>query len=320
MENRVPTFLSGQRLSVEDYCRNLDHIARNGIAGISFTGGEPTLNPDLVALVRHAATAFERVELTSNGLNLREMLPDLAKHLHLLKVSLDTTDPLLVRKLTRGSAKEFSRASNGVKQACQLGLTVGVNAVVMRSTIDGIDGLIEFCRNINANGYPGRVYLSLLDFYYSSEQRQTWEREFVPIESVARQFDARYGPRVAQERFGCTFYWFDADGVIVRFKDSLGATQRAAKCQGCKHYCQEGIYGIKHSVEGWVTSCPNGEPALGAHLAQGITDDEADALLRPLMEDIRAAAPDRASFSTMLSTHLLRPEFATAVLSEVSWD
>jgi molybdenum cofactor biosynthesis enzyme MoaA len=309
MENRVPKHLAGMRLSTVEYCRNLDHIARNGIRGISFTGGEPTLNPDLPLLVRHAARAFERVELTSNGFHLREMLPALAPHLHLLKVSLDATDEAANSAIIRGPSGEAAKACAAVVEACRLGLRVGVNAVLMRSTRAEIESVMAFCRDVNRRQYAGRAYVSVLDFYYSPEQRALWEREFVPIDELARQFEIRYGPRTTQERFGCSFYWFDANGVEVRFKDSLGATHRAPKCQKCHSYCQEGIYGLKHSVEGWVTCCPNGEVALGAHLASGVSDDQADVLLAPLIRDVRDAAPDGASFDTLVRTHSLKPSF-----------
>jgi molybdenum cofactor biosynthesis enzyme MoaA len=307
MENRVPFTLAGHRLSTLDYCRNLAHIARNGITGISFTGGEPTLNPELSILVQQAAKIFNRVELTSNGFRLLEVLPEIASYLSLLKVSLDTIDESMNSKITRGPRSEAAKACAAIEEACRLGVHVGVNVVVLRSFADQIDQIVAFCRRINAKGYAGNAYVSLLDFYYSPEQRAIWQTEFVPIEFVARGFENRYGPRTAQDRFGCTFYWFDADGVEIRLKDSLEATHRGHRCHECKLFCQEGIYALKHSVEGWVTYCPTGEPSYGAHLAPSLTDGEADAVLNPFIVDIRCAVPDRSSFETMLRTHALRP-------------
>jgi len=306
MENRVPPHLAGRRLTAEQYSQNLAHIARNGITGVSFTGGEPTLNPELPQLVRSAAQMFERVELTSNGFRLLAMLPLLAPHLDVLKISLDTMDPVLGSHITQSAQDEVKRATDCIVEACKLGLTVGVNVVVLRSTVNEIDAILAFCRHINGQGYPGRVYVSLLDFYYSPEQRRTWETEFITIEALAQDFEDRYGRRTAQQRFGCTFYWFNADGVEVRFKDSLGATHRAQKCTNCKHYCQEGIYGLKHSVEGWVTSCPNGDPLLGVHLTPGLGDEQVDDLIYPLIRDIRTAHPTPDSFDTLLRIHNLK--------------
>jgi len=302
MENRVPAHMRGQILDVDDYSTNLAHLARNGLRGVSFTGGEPTLNPDLPALVARAANIFDRVELTSNGRFFREMLPALAPHLDVLKISLDAVDPV-VRSITQGTDAELDRAVGSIFAGCAAGLRVGVNVVVMRSTVDHINGVIELVRALNAKGLPGTAYVSLLDFYYSEERRAVWQEEFFPIEELATRFTARYGPSEAQDRFGCRFFWFDADGVQVRFKDSQGATHRAPKCRGCHRYCQEGIYGLKHSAEGWVTTCPTGDPMFGFHLAPGLGADEADRRIASLLRDIQFAHPDPHSFATMLETH-----------------
>lgn len=307
MENRVPAHLSGRLLTVTEYCRNLDHLARNGLKGIAFTGGEPTLNPNLPELIRFAANIFERVELTSNGRHLYEMLPRIVPHLNLLKVSLDTTDPAFAQEITNGTIREVDRAVTAIRGACALGLKVAINAVLMRSNLAEIGQIIELCRDINRHGYAGKAYVSLLDFFYSNEKRAIWESEFVPASELATGFEQRFGPKLVQNRFGCTFYWFTADGVDVRFKDSLGATHRAEKCRRCTLYCQEGIYGVKHSVEGWVTTCPTGDPRYGAHLAPGLNDAEADATLAPLLRDIAEARPDTSSFKTMIERHNLNP-------------
>lgn len=307
MENRVPPGLRGRRLTVGDYCSNLSHLARSGLRGISFTGGEPTLNPDLPELVARARRLFDRVELTTNGRRLPEMLPALAPHLDLLKVSLDAVDPELVRGITRGTPWEADRAVASIRAGCAAGLPVGVNVVLMRSTIDQVDPVIDLCRAVNAEGHRGKAYVSVLDFYFSQERRALWEREFQPLEELESRFTARYGPSVVQERFGCRFFWFDAGGVQVRFKDSHGATHRAPKCRRCTRSCQEGVFALKHSVEGWVTTCPTGDPAFGVHLSAGLDPEEADRRLAPLLQDIANARPDPMTFATMLATHGLAP-------------
>ncbi len=307
MENRVPETLRGRVLSADDYIANLRHLARNGLRGVAFTGGEPTLNKDLPRIVSAASNIFERVELTTNGRFLAEMLPDLVPHLSLLKVSLDSVELQQVRSITNGTSLESKRAIAAIRAGCAAGLPVGINVVVMRSTVNQIERIIDLCRMINSQGYPGKAYVSLLDFYYSDECRTTWEREFLPLSELVPVFTSKYGPSISQERFGCQFFWFDSNGVKIRFKDSVGATHRALKCQNCRRYCQEGIYGLKLSIEGWVTTCPTGDPEYGVYLPSGISAHDADQRLASLLEDIRSAHLDSNSFATMLKTHGLRP-------------
>lgn len=307
MENRVPEILRGHDLSADDYISNLRHLARNGLRGVAFTGGEPTLNHDLPRIVAAASSIFERVELTTNGRFLPEMLPDLAPYLNLLKVSLDAAELQRVMSITNGTSLESERAIASIRTGCAAGLRVGINVVVMGSTVDQIDRIIELCREINSQGFPGNAYVSLLDFYYSEERRTMWEREFLPLSELVPRFTSKNSPSIAQIRFGCRFYWFDINGVQIRFKDSIGITHRALKCQDCRRYCQEGIYGLKLSIEGWVTTCPTGDPDYGIHLVSGISDHDADQRLAPLLQDIRSAHPDSNSFITMLNKHGLRP-------------
>lgn len=307
MENRVPDTLRGCRLSADDYISNLKHLARQGLRGVAFTGGEPTLNPDLPLIVKAASNLFERVELTTNGRFLVEMLPEFAPHLDLLKVSLDAVELQKVRTITNGTSFESQHAITSIRAACEAGLRVGINVVVMRSTVDQIDKIIDFCREINLQGFSGKAYVSLLDFYYSEERRATWEQEFLPLSELASVFSDKFGPSTTQERFGCQFFWFETNGVQIRFKDSIGATHRASKCTDCRRYCQEGIYGLKHSIEGWVTTCPTGDPDYGVYLHPGVSNQDADLRLGPLLQALGEARPNPHSFITMLNTHRLRP-------------
>jgi molybdenum cofactor biosynthesis enzyme MoaA len=303
MENYVPAEFRGKKLSLSSYVRNLGHLARNGIRNISFTGGEPTLNPALPVLVAEAARLFDRVEVTTNGFRLAEYLAELAPNLSLLKVSLDAVEPRAVAMLTQGSVDEAKRAVDSIRAGCMIGLRVGVNCVLLRSNRDQIGPLLEVCRSINSEGFPGRCYVSVLDFYYTPERRETWLSEFVPVHQVMAALTGEYGSPTIEDRFGCRFFWIDAGGVEVRFKDSYGATQRAQKCHGCKQYCQEGIYGLKHSIEGWVTTCPSSDSALGVRLYESITDHEADHALEQLLRDIETAQPNSDAFEVMLRTH-----------------
>lgn len=308
MENQVPILLKSQQLKVDEYCINLTHLARNGVQGVSFTGGEPTLNPELPGIVAAARNLFERVELTTNGLHLLKMLPNLLPNLDVIKVSLDAVDREMVHKITGGIPNEVGRAIQAIQASCEAGMQVGVNMVVMRSNISQIQEIINLCRDINKAG-SGTVYVSLLDFYYSTEKKSQWEKEFVPLDFLEKIFTKLYGHPIKQVRFGCRFFWFDAHGVKIRFKDSFSATHRAAKCHNCHLYCQEGIYGLKHSIEGWVTTCPTGELNYGVHLSPGLSNNEADARLSRLLLDIRTAQPDSNSFKTLLRTHNLTPKY-----------
>ena len=303
MENRVPNYLSGATLKPKAYMRCLEHIARQGILGVSFTGGEPTLNRDLPWIVKKARQLFDRVEITTNGYRLVEILPQLAHNLDVVKVSLDTLDQERFEQLTSGGRDSFHRALTTIETAAESGIRVGINVVAMRSTIGHIPDVIDFASKLNKRLDERIVYVSVLDFYYSPSRRHFWEKNFVPMEQLVPEFRKLYGNPVIHERFGCRFCWFDGGAVDIRLKDSFAATYRAPKCTNCPHYCQEGIYGLKLSAEGWVTTCPTGDPDYGVQLFDDMTIQRADAILAPLISDIRQSDLEYGSFEKMLRLH-----------------
>lgn len=306
MENKVPPRLRGQRLSVDAYCRNLDRLARNGIRAISFTGGEPSLNPDLPRLVRFARNHFDRVELTSNGYRLLEMMDDLCPSLTLLKISLDAVSPDLAAKISGTRASPLRAALSAVESAARAGLPVAINVVAIRSNLDEIPKLVDICREINREQGREICHLSVLDFYYSAERRDFWEHEFVHADELMARLTALYGNPHRQHRFGCGFSMFEADGVHIRLKDSVRVTRRAKMCGTCPNYCQEGVYALKHSVEGWITCCPVND-GFGVHLSPELSERDADERISILVDTIRGSKPDYNSFERMLSENKLQP-------------
>lgn len=306
MENRTPPRLASlaQRLSVEAYLENLAAIAAAGVGGVSFTGGEPTLRPDLDRLLAGARPLFERVELTTNGARLPRFAAAVRDHVDLLKVSLDAVDPDRVARIT-DRRHGYAQAVAAIEWAVAHGVPLGINTVLMRSTADDLDATIRFARELTRRA-SAPVYLSLLDFYYTPSRRDQWLEEFLPVNDVLDRLSATFGAPVEQDRFGCRFGWFDADGLQVRVKDSWSATMRAPKCGDCPVYCQEGVYGIKHSAEGWVTTCPSDRPDHGLHLPTGLIARERQRRVEEVLDDVAAAAVAvPGSFARMVEAHRL---------------
>ena len=303
MENRVPATIAGDFLSTPEYLRNMNKIARAGVPGLSFTGGEPTLRPDIADLIVGVRPMFDRVELTTNGYRLAKITNTVKKNIDLLKISLDSVQPNIVSSIT-GRHYAYDTAIKAIHWAVDEGVSLGINVVLMRQTVSDIRRTIEFFRKITHRA-TASVYLSLLDFYYTPSRRQEWLSDFLPTSAILDLLTKSFGSPQTQERFGCNFYWFDAGGLRIRLKDSFGATMRAIKCEGCRSYCQEGIYGVKHSMEGWFTTCPNDREDLGAHLHRNLKDGELDDRINSILYDVHQTKPQPKSFSTMCETHSL---------------
>jgi cyclic pyranopterin phosphate synthase len=104
-----------------------------GFRKIRLTGGEPTLRPDLVAIVRAVtASGIPDVALTTNGIRLPELAPALvAAGLRRVNVHLDTLDPARLARIMRGAT--LADIWRGILAAEAAGLRpIKLNTVVTR--------------------------------------------------------------------------------------------------------------------------------------------------------------------------------------------
>ena len=95
---------SATTMDYDDLMRVAGTLASLGVSKFKLTGGEPTLRPDLVRIVRSlkALPGVSNVTLTTNGLTLAPLAADLAAAgLDSINVSLDSLDPAVYRELTR---------------------------------------------------------------------------------------------------------------------------------------------------------------------------------------------------------------------------
>ena len=127
-------------LSDAELRRLITLFAATGFRKIRFTGGEPTLRPALVDLVRHATQTpgIESVGLTTNGVLLAGLAGPLrAAGLRTVNLSLDTLDADKFRRITRWG--NLTEVLAGLNAAAAAGLGIKLNAVVSRGTNDRDD-------------------------------------------------------------------------------------------------------------------------------------------------------------------------------------
>lgn len=126
---RIPT---ERLLTEEELLRITRAAAKEGIAHVKVTGGEPLLRPNLAWLVQkiREIPGIKTVTLTTNGILLPDQIDALAAAgICGINISLDTLNKERYRSLTRGG--ELERALAGLEAAKrQKGVTVKVNAVL----------------------------------------------------------------------------------------------------------------------------------------------------------------------------------------------
>ncbi len=128
-------FMPHAALMQDDEILRLARIfARLGVDKIRLTGGEPTVRPGVVELVRglRAIPGIREITMTTNGILLSRLAKPLAEAgLDRVNVSLDTLHAAKFRRLTRWG--DIEDVLDGIQAAEEAGLQpVKLNAVVVR--------------------------------------------------------------------------------------------------------------------------------------------------------------------------------------------
>ena len=119
-------------LTYQEILKIAETGARLGIRRVKVTGGEPLVRKGVSQLIRelNAIEGMEDVTLTTNGLLLGDMAPELAEAgLSSVNVSLDTLDPERFSRITRRD--RFADVMKGIESAVRSGLKVKINCAVM---------------------------------------------------------------------------------------------------------------------------------------------------------------------------------------------
>jgi GTP 3',8-cyclase len=109
-----------------------------GFTKLRLTGGEPTVRPHLVDLIRRmkAFPGIEELSMTTNALLLGRIADDLkAAGLDRVNISIDTLDPVKFRAMTRGGRLDL--VWQGIEAADAAGMRpIKLNSVVVRGQND----------------------------------------------------------------------------------------------------------------------------------------------------------------------------------------
>jgi cyclic pyranopterin phosphate synthase len=126
------------KLSIREITTLVRAFAENGITKVRLTGGEPLARPDVVKIVEVVAgtPGIETVGLTTNGVGLAELAPDLARAgLQRVNISLDSLDRDTFCRITGRDALDTVLHGLDTTLRCGFG-KVKINTVVMRGVND----------------------------------------------------------------------------------------------------------------------------------------------------------------------------------------
>lgn len=228
-------------MSVEEFGRQIDFVveATGGVDLVNITGGEPTLHPDLPALLALARRPeIGRITINSNGLRLSrdpELVARLAELGVYVILSLDTLDhELSVRIHGRDIVDEKLRALDALEQAgvpttLLMVLIGGVNEHELGSLVD-----LALSRDVVRS-------LTIQTMTYTGQGGGLFEpRQHIPVDGVERRIEEASAGRVRAADFqplptahplcyGVTYQLLDDSGQPHAFTRLLGKEAIAAQ-------------------------------------------------------------------------------------------
>lgn len=144
--NAANTMTLETAISVMDYFR-----ITSGHDKLYILGGEPTLHPDLPAIVKAARERGYTVTISSNGdfsdRTFDDLPPDLVSSFNF---SLDSNDPEVHRKI-RGNPRNFGIVTSRIAEAHTRGYQVRVMCTVSKTNVESALGMIRYVAELGAD-------------------------------------------------------------------------------------------------------------------------------------------------------------------------
>jgi cyclic pyranopterin phosphate synthase len=230
------TFASkSERIPVQELGKIVKNLVTLGIDEIRITGGEPTLSPDFMSVIREFShLPLEKLSITTNGLNIAKYYGDLRNAgVYSLNFSLDTLKKDRFKFITKVDG--LNKVLQAIDLAREYGFKIKINCVVMRNTND--DEVLDFIKfskdkdvevrfletmNIGVvKPHFDRWFISAQDMIDTIEKHYEMERLQDPVDSTSFNFKLNNGASIGfiaseSKPFcgGCSRLRLDAQGVI----------------------------------------------------------------------------------------------------------
>lgn len=267
-EEGIPFTARKELLTTDELLRVVRAGTGLGIRKIRYTGGEPLLHPDIVALIAGAASqpGIDSVHLTTNGVLLSRLAGELRQAgLSGVNISLDTLREDRFASITRRS--ELAAVLAGLEAAQTAGFeSIKINVVALRGFND--DEIIDFAEMTRDADLTVR-FIELMPF----DAHQIWKTgTFLRLDVVRQQLASEYGVLEAADGSATETEAFRIPGF--RGKVALIPAYTRSLCSACNR--------VRLTADGKLRNCLYGkhEYDLKAVLRAGGSAEDIRDLLR----------------------------------------
>ncbi|HVM99839.1 MAG TPA: GTP 3',8-cyclase MoaA [Caulobacteraceae bacterium] len=258
------TFLpKAEVLTLEEIDRIASAFIATGTRKIRLTGGEPLMRKGFMTLVRglsrHLASGeLDELTLTTNGTRLAEFATELAEvGVRRINVSLDTLNPGLFRRLTRGG--DLAKVLAGIEAARAAGLAVKINTVALaHDNAAEIPALIQWAHGQGMD-------LTLIETMPLGEVEADRTDQFLSLTAVRRELEG---------------YWTLRDlplstGGPARYVEVAETGGRLGLITPLSHNFCEACNRVRLTCTGTLHTCLGREDAADLRAVVRSSDDDA---------------------------------------------
>jgi radical SAM protein with 4Fe4S-binding SPASM domain len=183
-------------ISKEEWFKILDQLWALGIPHIVFTGGEPTLRPDLPELIAHAEKNGQITGLNTNGRRLmnRSFLQSLIDAgLDHVQITFESHLPEIHDQMVHHKGA-WGQTLEGLQNALSTRLYVMTNTTMLQNNVEAIPGTLQFLGNL------GVTTIGLNALIYSGHGKTVGtglpEERLADLLTRAKEITSRYGQRL----------------------------------------------------------------------------------------------------------------------------
>lgn len=163
-------------LSTEEAMRGIDVLSRAGVVILAFSGGEPTVRPDILKLIEYAHGKGIYVAMATNALAFasRDKVKEFKRAgLQFVQISLDGVNPETHDRF-RGVPGAFEKTVKGIENCVAEDLFVEVAATATKHNYKEIPELIDFVDRLGAD------WFMLYNFVPTGRGREIVESDLTP--------------------------------------------------------------------------------------------------------------------------------------------
>jgi MoaA/NifB/PqqE/SkfB family radical SAM enzyme len=195
------------RAARERIFRRIDEFAEMGVLALSFSGGEPLLNPQTCDYIAYAADKGMWTSMPTNGLLIKKYAEGVAR-LDMLEVSIDSLNPQRFAK--RRGLDGLPKILDNLEfvLARRKPFTTQINAAVNLENLDDLPELAEFCRERDLVLHPEAVH-NVMRAGESLPDAELHGKDIDTVELYLRELRANYPRNV---RFYTHYYEFYRNG------------------------------------------------------------------------------------------------------------